>query len=87
MRGGYRPNAGRVSGFGRGVRLQARTLRMPEDVWDVLDAFSAARKVPPSMFVAQLLEGVLTAALWSERENQTRADVADHPLDDPDSDR
>lgn len=56
MRGGYRPNAGRVSAFGRGVRLQARTLRMPDECWDQLDALARELRDTPAAIVARLLE-------------------------------
>lgn len=56
MRGGFRPNAGRVSAFGRGVRLQARTLRMPDERWDQLDALARELRDTPAAVVARLLE-------------------------------
>lgn len=56
MRGGYRPNAGRVSAFGRGVRLQARTLRMPDERWDQLDALARELRDTPAAVVARLLD-------------------------------
>lgn len=56
MRGGTREGAGRPNPFGRGVRLQARTLRMPEDLWDQLDAVARELHEAPAAVVARLLE-------------------------------
>lgn len=56
MRGGFRPNAGRVSAFGRGAKLQARTLRMPDERWDQLDALARELRDTPAAVVVRLLE-------------------------------
>ena len=54
-RGGARPGAGRPSSWGRGVRVQARTLRMPDDVWDQLEGLSLDLCLPPSLVVGTLI--------------------------------
>lgn len=54
-RGGARPGAGRPSGWGRGVRVQARTLRMPDELWDQLDALSMDLCMPPSRVAGWLI--------------------------------
>ena len=54
--GGPRLNAGRPNPWGRGTRLQARTLRLPDAVWDVLDARAKREQVTPAVVVARLLE-------------------------------
>ena len=54
--GGPRPNAGRPNPWGRGTRLQPRTLRLPDAVWEVLDAIAKRQKVTPAVVVAHLLE-------------------------------
>ncbi len=45
---------GRAAG-GRGVRVQARTLRMPDDVWDQLDGLSLDLCLQPSLVVGTLI--------------------------------
>lgn len=52
MRGGPRDGAGRPNLWGRGVRLEARTLRMPPEVWDRLDVFAKRETTTPSYAVA-----------------------------------
>lgn len=54
-RGGSRPGAGRPSSWGRGVRVQARTLRMPDEVWDQLEGLSLDLCLPPSLVVGTLI--------------------------------
>jgi predicted DNA-binding ribbon-helix-helix protein len=54
--GGPRPNAGRPNPWGRGTRLQPRTLRLPDAVWDALDAAAKREKVTPAVVVARLLK-------------------------------
>ena len=54
-RGGARPGAGRPSSWGRGVRVQARTLRMPDEVWDQLEGLSLDLCLPPSLVVGTLI--------------------------------
>lgn len=55
-RGGARPGAGRPSAWGRGVRVQARTLRMPDEVWDKLEDLSLDLCLPPSLVVGTLIQ-------------------------------
>lgn len=55
MRGGPREGAGRPNLWGRGVRLEARTLRMPSDVWDRLDVFAKRETTTPSYAVAMMV--------------------------------
>lgn len=55
--GGPRPNAGRPNPWGRGTRLCPRTLRLPEAVWDAIDAQAKVERVTPAMVVAQLIGG------------------------------
>ncbi len=56
MRGGQRDGAGRPNAWGRGVRVQARTLRMPDAVWDQLDRLSLEASLPPSYVAGLLIE-------------------------------
>ena len=55
MRGGQRDGAGRPNLWGRGVRLEARTLRMPTDVWDRLDVYARRQVTTPSYAVAMMV--------------------------------
>ena len=55
MRGGQRDGAGRPNLWGRGVKLEARTLRMPLDVWDRLDVYARREVTTPSYAVAMMV--------------------------------
>jgi predicted DNA-binding ribbon-helix-helix protein len=54
--GGPRPNAGRPNPWGRGTRLQPRTLRLPDAVWDHLDVAAKREGTTPAALVAKLLD-------------------------------
>ena len=66
-RGGSRAGAGRPASFGRGVRVVARTLRMPQEVWDELDEIVQAVCAPPSVVVAHLIRDGLEVVQQLQR--------------------
>ena len=53
--GGPRPNAGRPNPWGRGTRLQPRTLRLPDRVWDLLDDIAKRDAVTPAVVIARMV--------------------------------
>ena len=53
--GGARPNAGRRSAFGRGVRLVRVAVRMPAEVWAELDALARKWATTRDGAIARLL--------------------------------
>lgn len=54
--GGSRRGAGRPSAFPRGSRLIRRSVRMPQDFWDRLDALARSWDTTDDGAIAKMLD-------------------------------